>query len=858
MKPFHTIAVPHRDILEGRLTMDVFAADLWEVYNLQGPAEYKDPELFFQKTYLTEGLKNLLNVVKKRIDGLSGDSVIQIKTPFGGGKTHSLIALLHKARTEWKTHVVVMVGTNLDAREHTLWGVLERQLTGKEEYLKGQVSPGKEKLKNLLSRYQPLLILVDELLEYITKAAGVKVGDSNLSAQTLAFMQELTETVAMLGNSCLVVSLPSSVVEHYDEEAEKAFNSLQKIVGRVEKVYTPVQDNEVAKVIRRRLFSNVNEEEAKHIVSTFLDYAQKEALIPAGVEPIEYRDRFLDSYPFLPDVIDVLYHRWGSIPTFQRTRGVLRLLSLVIYSLKESNISYISLGDFDLKNQELRQELIKHIGPEFNSVIAQDITDINSGSRKVDFALGDAYKGLSLGTRSATTIFMYSFSGGVEKGASILDIKRNATTLNNPSSVITDALELLKERLFYLQTDGDRYYFTNQPNLNRILLMRMENIDEKVVLKEERELLQKSINSKESKFKIYIWEENSYNIPDNEDFKLIILKEGNKELMKEIVRNKGGTPRVNGNTIFFLYPSEHQRAILHNEIRKYLAYKSIDEDNTLTLKEEQRKQVKNKLKELESSLKDSLFNSYRYVGVPDKDNDIEVIDLGAPSYGSSESLDTRVYHELKAEDKISGRIDSSYLIGKYLNDKDYVNTRNILRSFFTTPGEIRVESRKVLEDAIKNAVKSKAFGLGYLEYGGEIKCEYFGEEPKVTFEENEIIIRREKCEELRKKEETPKEGFAPSRVGESEKGETSATVMERPESTGVTTPKNVKNKVSLRVKPAKKNVYSLVSIINYISGKFEDLEVIIRARNGEISEDEYRDKIEETLNQAGFEYEEWE
>ncbi len=95
-RAFHTIAIPHDDILQGRLTLDVFAADLWEVYHGRGPEEYRDSTLFFQKTYLTDGLRNLLEVVQKRLAGQGGDPVIQMQTPFGGGKTHALIALYHK------------------------------------------------------------------------------------------------------------------------------------------------------------------------------------------------------------------------------------------------------------------------------------------------------------------------------------------------------------------------------------------------------------------------------------------------------------------------------------------------------------------------------------------------------------------------------------------------------------------------------------------------------------------------------------------------------------------------------------------------------------------------------------------
>ncbi|MDP8012980.1 MAG: AAA family ATPase, partial [Nanoarchaeota archaeon] len=167
--------------------MDVFAADLWETYQNRAPPEYRDAELFFKKTYLTTGLKNLLDVVEKRLNGQGGDPVIQIQTPFGGGKTHALIALYHKAR-QWKVNTSVIVGTALDPREETLWGLLEKQLSGSNKTLTGKISPGREALRKLLEKYQPALILMDEILEYTTKASGVQVGETSLAAQTLAFM----------------------------------------------------------------------------------------------------------------------------------------------------------------------------------------------------------------------------------------------------------------------------------------------------------------------------------------------------------------------------------------------------------------------------------------------------------------------------------------------------------------------------------------------------------------------------------------------------------------------------------------------------------------------------------------------
>jgi len=380
VKPFVQVALPHSDILEGRLSMDVFAADLWQVFRGNAPVEYQDPDIFFQKTFVTSGLKNLIEVAERRLSGYGGESVIQLQTPFGGGKTHGLIALYHRMK-EFGANIVVIDGTALDAKDVKLWEEMERQLTGSVSLLRGDTSPGRDKIIDLLSKKQPVLILMDEVLEYTVKAEGIKVGDSNLAVQTLAFLQELTGAVGTIEKALLVATLPSSTLEHYSEESERLFQQIQKIFGRVESIFTPVQEEEIEGVVRRRLFQSIDEKSVKMIVDEFVSYLAKENLL-TGDDLNIYRDRFTRSYPFKPEVIDILYKRWGSFASFQRTRGVLRLLSMLVYDLREKGIPFISLGDFNLANEEIKRELIKHIGQEYDSIIAQDITSSDAGAKK--------------------------------------------------------------------------------------------------------------------------------------------------------------------------------------------------------------------------------------------------------------------------------------------------------------------------------------------------------------------------------------------------------------------------------------------------------------------------------------------
>jgi hypothetical protein len=842
MKPFSTIAIPHRDILEGRLTIDVFAADLWEVFKGSAPKEYQDREIFFRKTYLTYGLKELLHIAEKRLKGEGGDPIIQLQTPFGGGKTHSLIGLYHKAK-KWGVNIVVLAGDKLPAGKDdpTLWEVIEEQLEGKAIELKGKVSPGGAKLGEFLDEHQPLLLLLDEIHAYIVKASGTKVEDSNLATQTLIFLQELTGVVKTLDRTILFASLPSSS-PYKDEKSEEHLQALQNILGRTEKVYTPVQDQEISQVIRMRLFSSIDETAACEVINDFLDYAEREKILPEGVDIADYRDRFKASYPFQPEVIDVLYKRWGSFPSFQRTRGVLRILALVVHSLKNSNIPFIRLGDFDLNNQELRRELIKHIGGEYDSIIDSDFVSKDAGAKKVDRDLGGANTSFAFGTKSATAIFMYSFSGGPKRGATINEIKLACAVPSTPSSIVVEAVLKLQKYLFYISDSG--LFFTNQPNLNRILLTKMESIEKEKLVEHEKELLGKSF-SKEY-FDIYIWPSNSKDVPDGKRLKLIVLK--NQESCKDFLENCGERPRVYRNSLIFLTPAESERINFEKYLKQKIAWELIKKDETLRITEEQRKRVFEEIKNSESSFKEHISGLYRRILCPSRDG-FKEIDLGIPTFGENISLDKKVFEKLKTEGDLLEKLSPLTFKEKYFKDKEYVETKNILESFFTTPGEIRITKDEVLKVSIKEGVKQGLFGIGVIE-NGIPKCRHFKEECSPELVENEFIIRAELCTTVAAEgiSEAQSYGYETSAY-EDKRFEIEEEEKEELQATGK--PKYRHISLSLIVPPSGK-FSDVFKMINYLKNIFAEVNVRIEisAKEGEIQKSDYEDKILEALHQA--------
>jgi len=864
MKPFSTLAIPHKDILEGRLTMDVFAAKLWDVLKNRAPEDYQDPEIFFRKTFVTEGLTNLIKIAEKRLGGKGGDPVIQLQTPFGGGKTHSLIALYHKAK-EWKAKVVVIDGVALSPKNDMLWEEIEKQLTGKVDKLKGKISPGGEELRSLFAKNQPLLILFDEIIEYTIPASGIKVGDSTLASQVLTFMRIITDIVRTLEKTLLVLTYPTRT--HYNSYGQNLLKQLQERSGRVEKIYTPIQEDEVSSVIRRRLFSNINEKEIRNIIEKVLDYFEKEKILPEGISKSEYRKKFLKSYPFQPEVIDVLYKRWGSLPRFERTRGVLRLLSLLVHSLKDKKLPYIRLADFDLGNNEIKGELINYTGQEYNSIIAQDITSKNSGAKKIDKNLGDAYTPFSFGTKVATTIFMYSFSGATVRGASVGEVKLSSVDIEAPSSIVVDAILKLKENLFYLSDKG--LFFDTEPNLNRILLTKMDTISDETLEDEEKNILAKFLTKEY--FEIYLWPEKPQDIPDTKKMKLVILRDHDKEFLREILNNYGNRPRVYRNTITFLTPLDSEKTKFEDFLKRKLGWSLIENDKTLTLTTEQKKNVKERIKKAENESRDNLRELYRLLYIPARKG-LHEIDLGIPTYGSNIPIDKEIYERLRSEGEILEKLSGLTLKEKYLKDRSFVNTIDILDTFSKTPGEMRIFSDVVLKDCIKEGVSQGLFGLGYLENGKPV-CRYFKEEATPELVEGEILLKAELCrkkkelteeqvrsyiekikksnsvEEIKKvKEEIPWE-YASEEIRVKIESEIEKKLKELK---GEDQQKEKYQSIYLKLNIPTGKLADIVRMVNYIKSKFDQVNVKIEisSEEGEMSISDYEDKIKEAFIQA--------
>ena len=653
------VCQPRSDLFSSDLDASVFAISLDSVCQGKADPAYTDPEKFFHRTYLTQALSDLLERVIGRLAGQHrGTPVIRLQTPFGGGKTHTMTALYHIARSPQvvgehaaikkilqelslrqlpaNIRVAVLDGRALDVhpRHHaegisvrTLWGELAIQLGGPEAYElladadRAQTPPGSERITQLLERYQPALILMDEVVEYLVKAKAVKVGDSNLMEQTSTFLAALSTAVSALPQVVLLVALPSSSLEVSQDDPEAAEWLLQqtvKLFSRVELVETPVARDEVFGVLRQRLFEHLGDpRDHKRAVEAMLAYYEDYApSFPQQFRTPEYKKRMIDAYPFHPELIDLLYNRWGPHPQFQRTRGALRLLALVvrrIWNAKPKGMLLIQPYHINLRDRMIYGDILKLTERGMESVIDGDILD---KARKLEIELGREYASEELGQAIATCILLYNIHGATPDSRlqAVTEEEIRTAVLRPPlnPALVSEMLPRLRERLWYLRWIDNRYQFTVRPNLNKVILDNEQELKEEDLDRRLQQYLSKVAGTGAAIFDVLICPQEPELIPDRERPTLVLLPwnvQQPEEWMRRAVERAGDGPRANRNMLVFLVPDSTRVQRLRQALRRLMALEKIKGSATFrnlldeTDREEVERQLRDKDHEVTAILK---------------------------------------------------------------------------------------------------------------------------------------------------------------------------------------------------------------------------------------------------------------
>ncbi len=674
VQPWREVIVPHEDVLEGTFEEASFAADITKVVRGVASPEYQDPQRFFERTLITEGMSLLLQSVVKRLSGKGGDPVVQLQTAFGGGKTHTMMAVLHvaggktpakkmlgvpelldkaKVKELVRAKIAVLDGNALGPSQprkygktkvNTLWGEIAFQLGGDEAYElvaasdRDGTSPGKDILAEILERSSPAVVLIDETVAYLRQLQPGKSYPGGTFNSNLSFLQALTEAASRVPTAMVLASLPDSAMEVGDALAQDTLDAVQKIFGRIEAVWKPVGTEEAFEIVRRRLFGPVQSEKARDAVcrafgELYRDEAEK---FPAETREAVYQRRLLASYPIHPEVFERLYEDWSTLPKFQRTRGVLRLMARLIHSLwREDNRDLMVLpGSLPLDDIDVRNELVKHLPAGWDAIVDKDIDGPNAEPREIDVAT-PALGSMQACRRSARTIFLGSAPSVAAQKVRGIGVERVRLGCAQPGQSIgkyDDALRRLTDRLHYLYSGNDRYWFDLRPNLRREMEDRTQRFDPHLHLYHELELrLQEQI--KKGVFaSVHVFAD-SKEIGDTPDLRLVVLDPDHAHKRKDtvskailaardILEKHGDKPREHKNRLVFLAPDVGATQALRDQLRRYLAWDSIVDDiEELNLDPHHQKEAKKNLEEANRRLEGSIREAYRLLLVPMQDPD---------------------------------------------------------------------------------------------------------------------------------------------------------------------------------------------------------------------------------------------
>jgi predicted AAA+ superfamily ATPase len=573
------VVTPHKDVASGRYQQAEFAADLWQVYLGEGTDEYKKPVEFFRRTYLTESLTQLLSRAVQRLAGQGGDPVVQLQTNFGGGKTHSMLALYHlfsgtapgdlagidavmKDAGVAKLPAVkrvVLVGNKISPGNpvtksdgtvvRTLWGELAWQLGGKKAFKRVQAddekatSPG-DVLRELMNEYGPCLILIDEWVAYARQLHDQGDLPGGSFETQFTFAQALTEAARAAKQCLLVISLPASDVtgsphavaddvEVGGERGRAALDRLRHVVGRLESSWRPASAEESFEIVRRRLFEPMVEKTqfvARDTVArAFYDvYRTQHQEFPPECRNADYEQRLKAAYPIHPEVFDRLYSDWSTLVKFQRTRGVLRLMASVIHSLweKGDRNPLILPASIPIDDPRVQFELTRYLSDNWVPVIEKDVDGPNSLPLRLDGEVPNLGK-FAACRRVARTIYLGSapIAAAAHRGLEDRRVRLGCVMPGETPAVFGDALRRLAAAATFLYQDGPRYWYSTQPTVTKLAEDRAEQLkrDWDKVAEEIDRRLRADLRKTGDFSRIHPMPQSGADVPDDLDARLVVL-----------------------------------------------------------------------------------------------------------------------------------------------------------------------------------------------------------------------------------------------------------------------------------------------------------------------------------------------
>lgn len=789
LRPWVEVALPHPDVMANRFKEAEFAADLFAVDSGNASEGYATPMAFFGITFLTEGLQRVLVAALQRMGGVGGDPVIGLQTAFGGGKTHTMLAIYHLAKHLYdggdprelpgmeaivaraglsvmpRPQVTVFVGSargtdvSLTLREgpkvYTLWGYMAWRIAGEaglrlvEEAERARTNPGSALLVELFRLSGPAVILLDEVVAYARQ-----LPDDRFEA-LLSFVQSLTEAAKMVPGILVVGSLPESDIEAGGDKGVQALRRLQAVFGRVHSNWLPAQGDETYEIIRRRLFQQLDTEGEKARDQTVKAFHELYRKNPAEFPPEARETRYLEllrvSYPIHPELFDRLSKEWASLEKFQRTRGVLRFMANVIGVLwhERSGDPLILPARVPVSHERVRASVLYPLNPAFAAVVDREVDGEGSLPIRMEANPSRRISQARAATRAARAVFICSapLSGQPNAGITGPSLRLACAEPGDQLAVFGEALRELSERATYLYEESGRYWFSTQPTLNRLAEERAKAFPEHQVDEAIAEILRKDGTQKGGFTRVHAAPDDPTSVEESAAPALVILgphvshsgrgTSGSTAVdaaVDALMRCRNGQRRFR-NTLVFAAADAAQLETAKEVVRKALAWESIQGDDRLQeqLTQAQAKDAVDKARSHRDASVKAVRSAWSHILYPEKSEtqgrpfDLHQTLITARDRGA---IPATVYDKARSDGVILERLGAErlWLALKdiWSEDRPHLAIHEIAEWFASYVYLPKLRDRVVLEASVRDAVSQLAPKFGFATGFDEATGKYLG------------------------------------------------------------------------------------------------------------------------------------
>jgi hypothetical protein len=776
LRPWIEVALPHPDVLANRFKEAEFAADLFAVDAGHATEDYGMAESFFRITYLTEGLRRVLTSSLQRLSGKGGDPIIGLQTAFGGGKTHTMLAVYHLAKsaqldhlegvgqlfkaaglTGWKKpQVAVFVGSSKGTdtslilqngpKVHTLWGYIAWRLAGERglkivaEAEAARTNPGSELMVEVLKLAGPSVILLDELVAYARQ-----LPDDRFEA-FLSFIQSLTEAVKIAPNALLVGSLPEANTEAGGDKGVEALARLEKVFGRVQSPWMPASGDETYEIIRRRLFQTLDsdgERARDETVKAFHDlYKKNAAEFPPEVREARYYDLLRMSYPIHPELFDRLSKDWASLDKFQRTRGVLRFMANVVGVLWHDRVPdpLIMPARVPVANDRIRASVLYPLDPAFGAIVDREVDGEGALPSQIEANPQRRISQARAATRAARAVFLCSapLVGHPNAGIGAPALRLACAEPGDQLAIFGEALNELKQRAAYLYEEAGRFWFSTQPTLNRVAEDRAKAYPDHEVDGAIARLLQEDAATKGGFHRVFATPDDATTIDEADALSLVILGSSTPHVGKGTAKSAAtdavtdaltrcrASQRRLRNTLLFVAPDEAHLATARESVRRSMAWASIVADDKLQqqLTQAQATDAKDKAKTSREGAQKAVRNAWSHVLYPIKNADTEIgkaFDLEHLAVsGRDKSAIPQVVYDKARGDGVAMETLGAESLWRHVKplwpeNRAHLAVNEMVEWFASYVYLPKLRDRVVLEQAIKDALGKLDPMFGYAE-----------------------------------------------------------------------------------------------------------------------------------------------